>query len=248
MEDSHPASDSGALGSEMQQPSARDTMDVDCDTTATPRFWCRTGVFQNFLHMQSEHPITVHVYLMTTCTFGAHFLSRPRTQGNSWSLTSLLGLDKCCAPASVTVFAQQLEVTRLFSDLCLLTAHWLTMYACAQVHECVRAAFTLADTGALESTHRQRTCCGAILQGKNTPEAAKQGGAVDRSEGGFMSSFMSKSGILSAGDYHPLVFHASTPIRPFTLPCSLRGHSLGCVCYEWISFYQKTSSGMGILT
>jgi len=30
----------------------------------------------------------------------------------AWSLSSLLGLDKCCAPASVTVFAQQLEVTR----------------------------------------------------------------------------------------------------------------------------------------
>ena len=29
-----------------------------------------------------------------------------------------------------------------------------------------------------------------------------------------MSSFMSKLGILSAGDYDPLVFHASTPIRP----------------------------------
>jgi len=31
-------------------------------------------------------------------------------QKAAWSLTSLLGLDKCCAPASVAVFAQQLEV------------------------------------------------------------------------------------------------------------------------------------------
>lgn len=36
----------------------------------------------------------------------------PGRAAAAWSLTALLGIDKCCAPASLTVFAQQLEVSR----------------------------------------------------------------------------------------------------------------------------------------
>jgi hypothetical protein len=35
-----------------------------------------------------------------------------RRTAAAWSITALLGIDKCCAPASLTVFAHQLEVSR----------------------------------------------------------------------------------------------------------------------------------------